>query len=52
MKMRKKYIKKLVTLNQNIHINSYANYTIYNYLNNCNLKLFFYFSFNAKTKIS
>lgn len=43
MKMRKKYINKASILNQNIYINFYSNYIIYNYLNNYNLKYFFYF---------
>lgn len=41
--MRKKLIKKLNILNRNTYINFYSNYNIYTYLNNHNLKLFFYF---------
>jgi len=36
-------IKKLNTSNRNIHINRYRSYLIYSYLNNYNLKLFFFF---------
>ena len=43
MKMKKKYIKNLNILNRNIYINFYSNYMIYNYLNNYNLKFFFYY---------
>lgn len=43
MKMKKKLTKKLNILNRNTYINFYSNYNIYNYLNNHNLKLFFYF---------
>lgn len=41
--MRKKLQKKLNILNRNIHIKNYSNYLIYSYLNNYNLKLFFYY---------
>ena len=43
MKMKKKLTKKLNILNRNIHINYYNNYLIYSYLNNYNLKLYFYY---------
>ena len=43
MKMKKKYIKKLIFLNRNIRINNYNNYLIYSYLNNCNFKLNYFF---------
>jgi len=46
--MRKKLLKKINTLNQNIYIKNYSNFLIYNYLNNLNLKLFFYFFKNKK----
>lgn len=41
--MKKKLIKKLNFSNRNIHIKYYNNYLIYSYLNNYNLKLFFYY---------
>jgi hypothetical protein len=41
--MRKKFLKNQPILNRNIYINFYSNYLIYNYLNNYNLKFFFYF---------
>jgi len=46
--MKKKLLKKINILNQNIYIKNYSNYLIYNYLNNLNLKLFFYYFKNKK----
>ena len=40
--MKKKFLKNQPILNRNIYINFYSNYLIYNYLNNYNLKFFFF----------
>lgn len=48
MKTKKKLIKKLNFLNRNTHINYYDNYLIYSYLNNYNLKLYFYYLIKKK----
>ena len=51
MKMKKKFQKKSIILNRNIHIKNYNNYLIYSYLNNYNLKLFFFFLQKKKNYI-
>ena len=41
--MKKKFIKKIIILNRNIHINNYTSAILFKYLNNLNIKYSFFF---------